>query len=129
MWEIDSGKEHGEPRYRASSERDRGRNGRGRAGGRVRRAGELWRPAVLPPRDVLGDGAWSRPRLSGPAPTLSHRAHARTREAGSPTPTGTMIGMGPWWWAYVRGGNVRRGASIAAGSRVQFEPREGGMGP
>jgi cold shock CspA family protein len=30
---------------------------------------------------------------------------------------------------YVRGENVTRGASIAAGSRVQFEPREGGMGP
>jgi cold shock CspA family protein len=30
---------------------------------------------------------------------------------------------------YVRGENVTRGASIAAGSRMQFEPREGGMGP
>jgi CspA family cold shock protein len=30
---------------------------------------------------------------------------------------------------YVRGENVTRGASIAAGSRVQFEAVEGGMGP
>lgn len=30
---------------------------------------------------------------------------------------------------YVRGENVGRGASVAAGARVQFEPREGGMGP
>ena len=30
---------------------------------------------------------------------------------------------------YERGENVTRGASIAAGSRVQFEPLEGGMGP